>query len=70
MEVEVFSQAASIDRLLAMLKGLDPLKDNLSDNDDLQELYRQSVALRPKIVKLLDKYTQKRSKLRSTAGPS
>ncbi|KAG8907349.1 ESCRT-0 subunit protein hse1 [Tulasnella sp. 403] len=63
MEAEVFSQGPNIDKLLAMLRGLDPLKDNLADNDELQELYRQSMALRPKIVKLIDKYTQKRIEL-------
>lgn len=30
--------------------------------DCLQELYRTSMALRPKIVKLIDKYSQKRGK--------
>jgi hypothetical protein len=59
-----------------MLRGLDPAKDNLADNeeiqvctdlpcfridhDTLQELYRSSMSLRPKIVKLIDKYSQKR----------
>ncbi|KAG9008473.1 ESCRT-0 subunit protein hse1 [Tulasnella sp. JGI-2019a] len=65
MEVDVFTQAPSIDKLLTMLRGLDPLKDNLADNDELQELYRQSMSLRPKIVKLIDKYTQKRIELSS-----
>ncbi|KAG9019198.1 ESCRT-0 subunit protein hse1 [Tulasnella sp. 427] len=75
IEIDVFSQAPNIDRLLSLLRGLDPLKDNLADNDELQqwfdrlpetqELYRQSVSLRPKIVKLIDKYTQKRLELQA-----
>ena len=32
----MFSQAGNIDKLLAMLRGLDPQKDNLADNDELQ----------------------------------
>lgn len=36
MEVDVFSQAPNIDRLLSLLRGLDPVKDNLADNDELQ----------------------------------
>lgn len=36
MEMDVFTQAPSIDKLLTMLRGLDPLKDNLADNDELQ----------------------------------
>ncbi|KZT59839.1 hypothetical protein CALCODRAFT_449479 [Calocera cornea HHB12733] len=63
MEAQVFGQAANIDRLLGMLRGLDPSRDNLADNDEIQELYRQSLSLRPKIVKLIDKYSQKRADL-------
>ncbi|ETW79142.1 hypothetical protein HETIRDRAFT_478525, partial [Heterobasidion irregulare TC 32-1] len=62
-EFAVFSQAANVDRLLTMLRSLDPAKDNLADNEEIQELYRSSMALRPKIVKLIDKYSQKRSDL-------
>jgi len=62
-EANVFAQAANIDRLLAMLRQVDPAKDNLADNEEIQELYRSSVSLRPKIVKLIDKYSQKRADL-------
>jgi signal transducing adaptor molecule len=79
-EAAVFAQAANVDKLLTMLSTLDPAKDNLADNEEIQvsylscfhanidhltwivmkELYRSSMALRPKIVKLIDKYSQKR----------
>ncbi len=59
-EAAVFSQAANVDRLLTMLRTLDPAKDNLADNEEIQELYRSCMSLRPKIVKLIDKYSQKR----------
>ncbi|TFY74784.1 hypothetical protein EWM64_g9229, partial [Hericium alpestre] len=62
-ESAVFAQAANVDRLLTMLRTLDPAKDNLADNEEIQELYRASMALRPKIVKLIDKYSQKRADL-------
>ncbi|GJJ11394.1 hypothetical protein Clacol_005627 [Clathrus columnatus] len=62
-EATVFAQAANIDKLISMLRGLDPAKDNLADNEEIQELYRSSMALRPKIVKLIDKYSQKRAEL-------
>ncbi|KAI0076568.1 hypothetical protein K474DRAFT_1662768 [Panus rudis PR-1116 ss-1] len=62
-EAAVFNQAANVDRLLTMLRQLDPAKDNLADNDEIQELYRSCMSLRPKIVKLIDKYTQKRADL-------
>ncbi|KAI9464810.1 hypothetical protein F5148DRAFT_1209321 [Russula earlei] len=62
-EAAVFSQAANVDRLLTMLRALDPAKDNLADNEEIQELYRSCMTLRPKIVKLIDKYSQKRADL-------
>ncbi|KAJ8079227.1 hypothetical protein PM082_021727 [Marasmius tenuissimus] len=62
-EAAVFSQAVNVDKLLNMLRALDPQKDNLADNEEIQELYRSSMALRPKIVKLIDKYSQKRADL-------
>ena len=59
----MFSQAANVDRLLSMLRNLDPAQDNLADNEEIQELYRSCMTLRPKIVKLIDKYSQKRGML-------
>ncbi|KAI0675956.1 hypothetical protein C8Q78DRAFT_964306 [Trametes maxima] len=62
-EAAVFSQAANVDRLLTMLRNMDPARDNLADNEEIQELYRSCMSLRPKIVKLIDKYSQKRADL-------
>lgn len=62
-EAAVFAQAANVDRLLSMLRNLDASRENLADNEEIQELYRSCMALRPKIVKLIDKYNQKRADL-------
>ncbi|EPT01024.1 hypothetical protein FOMPIDRAFT_1162436 [Fomitopsis schrenkii] len=62
-EAAVFAQAANVDRLLTLLRGMDPAKDNLADNEEIQELYRNCMTLRPRIVKLIDKYSQKRADL-------
>ncbi|TFK65081.1 hypothetical protein BDN72DRAFT_773841 [Pluteus cervinus] len=62
-EAAVFAQAVNVEKLLNMLRGLDPVKDNLADNEEIQELYRSCMAVRPKIVKLIDKYSQKRADL-------
>ncbi len=35
-EAAVFSQAANVDRLLTMLRQMDPAKDNLADDEDIQ----------------------------------
>ncbi|KAJ7722686.1 hypothetical protein B0H16DRAFT_1599916 [Mycena metata] len=63
-EAAVFAQAVNVERLLNMLRALDPSRgDNLADDEEIQELYRSCMALRPKIVKLIDKYSQKRADL-------
>lgn len=65
MEARIFSQAADIDRLLSKLRSLDPARDNLADDDELQELYQKSLAMRPKIVKLIDRYSNKITELKA-----
>ena len=35
-EAAVFAQAANVDRLLQMLRQMDPAKDNLADNEEIQ----------------------------------
>ncbi|EST08854.1 hypothetical protein PSEUBRA_001563 [Kalmanozyma brasiliensis GHG001] len=65
MEAHIFSQAADIDRLLSKLRGLDPARDNLAEDEELQELYQRSLAMRPKIVKLIDRYSNKITELKA-----
>ncbi|KAJ1804995.1 ESCRT-0 subunit protein hse1, partial [Coemansia sp. RSA 2598] len=62
-EVEVFSEAHNIEALLRMLGSVDPMKDNVSDNEEVQKLYSSTLALRPKIIKLIEKYNKKRDEL-------
>ena len=40
-EAAVFSQAVDVDRLLTLLKAMDPSKDNLADNEEIQVRSRQ-----------------------------
>ena len=35
-EAAVFSQAVNVEKLLNMLRALDPVKDNLADNEEIQ----------------------------------
>ena len=35
-EAAVFSKAADVDKLLNMLKDIDPMRDNLADNEEIQ----------------------------------
>ncbi|KAJ2847816.1 ESCRT-0 subunit protein hse1, partial [Coemansia erecta] len=63
VEVQVFSEAQSIETLLRMLGSIDPLKDDVSDNEEIQRLYSSTLALRPKIIKLIEKYNKKKDEL-------
>ncbi|TKY88943.1 hypothetical protein EX895_002184 [Sporisorium graminicola] len=65
MEARIFSQAADIERLLSKLRSLDPARDNLAEDEELQELYQKSLAMRPKIVKLIDRYSNKITELKA-----
>jgi signal transducing adaptor molecule len=65
MEARIFSQAADIDRLLNKLRSIDPARDNLAEDEELQELYQKSLAMRPKIVKLIDRYSNKITELKA-----
>ncbi|KAH6890896.1 hypothetical protein BKA70DRAFT_1441549 [Coprinopsis sp. MPI-PUGE-AT-0042] len=60
-EAVVFGEAVHVECLLLMLKNWDVERESLVDNEGIQELYRSCMALRPKIVKLIDKYSQKRA---------
>lgn len=64
LERLVFSQASDIHLLHARLQHVKPT-DNFVDDDELQELYQRSLALRPKIIKLMDRYHTKVQELRS-----
>ena len=35
-EAEVFAQAVNVEKLLTMLRALDPQQDNLADNEEIQ----------------------------------
>lgn len=62
MENDVMAESENIDRLLDILSRVDPSKDSFSDNDELQKLYHSSLSIRPKLVKLIEKYSLKKGK--------
>lgn len=65
MEQSVFAHAADIHLLHARLQQLDPVRDNFVDDDELQDLYQRSLSLRPKIIRLMDRYSVKVQELRA-----
>ncbi|GAA6020000.1 hypothetical protein JCM10207_006754 [Rhodosporidiobolus poonsookiae] len=62
-EGEIFAQAASIDRLLALMQTLRARGEDFADNEELTDLYNSSMRLRPKVVQLIRKYEQKQADL-------
>ncbi|CAG8690075.1 19707_t:CDS:10, partial [Cetraspora pellucida] len=63
MEVNVFSQGKNIERLLELLESFDPQKDSVTTNEDIQNLYNETVPIRPKLTILVEKYTKKKDYL-------
>ena len=59
VEHEVFSRVGEVDRLLELL-------NRGEEGEEVMELYGQCVSLRPKIQRLIDKYTDRKSKLLSS----
>ncbi|KAI8969740.1 hypothetical protein BDB01DRAFT_816199 [Pilobolus umbonatus] len=64
IENEVVNESQNIDRLLEILSSNDGrLKETFSENDELQTLYNRTLAIRPKLVKLIEKYSLKKDEL-------
>ncbi|KAF2275342.1 uncharacterized protein EI97DRAFT_443210 [Westerdykella ornata] len=61
MEAEVFAQIRNVEKLLALLStssqsgGVD-----VRDNEEITELYHSTLAIRPKLIELIGKYSQKK----------
>ncbi|KAJ1919690.1 ESCRT-0 subunit protein hse1 [Mycoemilia scoparia] len=63
IESQVFSEAENIEILLRKLSRIDPRRENLSENEEIQSLYSSTLSLRPKIVSLIEEYARKKEKL-------
>ncbi|KAL1917204.1 uncharacterized protein VTP21DRAFT_4860 [Calcarisporiella thermophila] len=63
MESQVLSESKNIEDLVEMLSSVDPQKDNFSENERLQTLYNRVLTIRPKLVKLIEKYSQRKDEL-------
>ncbi|RKP37193.1 hypothetical protein BJ085DRAFT_21039, partial [Dimargaris cristalligena] len=63
LESRVLNSTHQVDSLIRMLDSIDPRTDNMSENEELQLLYHNVLTLRPAIVQLIEKYTQKKDDL-------
>lgn len=68
MEAEVFGQIKNVEKLLTLL-STSSSDLNIQDNEEITTLYHQTLAIRPKLIELIAKYSQKKGIL-SLALPS
>jgi signal transducing adaptor molecule len=61
MEAEVFGQIKNVEKLLALL-STSTSDMSTRDNEEITELYHSTLAIRPKLIELIGKYTQKKGK--------
>ncbi|KIW45397.1 uncharacterized protein PV06_03792 [Exophiala oligosperma] len=59
MEAEVFGQIKNVEKLLALL-STSTGDTNVRDNEEITELYHSTLSIRPKLIELIGKYTQKK----------
>lgn len=61
MESEVFSQIRNVEKLLALLSTSSQAGGgDVRDNEEITELYHSTLSIRPKLIELIGKYSQKK----------
>ncbi|CAI4215460.1 unnamed protein product [Parascedosporium putredinis] len=59
MEAEVFAEIKNVEKLLTLLSASNT-SPREEDNDEIAKLYHQTTAIRPKLIRLIEKYSQKK----------
>lgn len=59
MEAEVFAEIKNVEKLLTLL-STSSSDANIRDNEEIEKLYYSTLAIRPKLVELIGKYSQKK----------
>ncbi|RKF62750.1 Class E vacuolar protein-sorting machinery protein hse1 [Erysiphe neolycopersici] len=59
VEAEVFAEIKNVEKLLTLLSTASP-DMNIEDNDEIGKLYYSTLAMRPKLIELIGKYSQKK----------
>ena len=62
MESEVFGEIKNVEKLLALLSTSNS-EVNVQENEEITTLYHQTLAIRPKLIELIGKYSKKKGKL-------
>ncbi|TVY90589.1 Class E vacuolar protein-sorting machinery protein, partial [Lachnellula willkommii] len=59
MEAEVFAEIKNVEKLLTLL-STSTSDLNVRDNDEITKLYHSTLAIRPKLIELIGKYSQRK----------
>lgn len=59
MEAEVFAEIKNVEKLLTLL-STSGSELNVRDNEEITTLYHQTLSIRPKLIELIGKYSQKK----------
>ncbi|KAL3421984.1 class e vacuolar protein-sorting machinery protein hse1 [Phlyctema vagabunda] len=59
MEAEVFAEIKNVEKLLTLL-STSSSDLNIRDNEEITKLYHSTLAIRPKLIELIGKYSQKK----------
>ncbi|KAL8971149.1 MAG: hypothetical protein Q9183_001193 [Haloplaca sp. 2 TL-2023] len=59
MEAEVFAEIKNVEKLLTLL-STSSSELNVKDNEEITTLYHQTLSIRPKLIELIGKYSQKK----------
>jgi signal transducing adaptor molecule len=62
MEAEVFAQIRNVEKLLALLSTTSQSGGDARENEEVTELYHSTLSIRPKLIELIQKYSQKKGK--------
>ncbi len=62
MEAEIFGEIKNVEKLLTLL-STSGSELNVRDNEEITELYHSTLAIRPKLIELIGKYSQKKGKI-------
>ncbi|KAF2670580.1 hypothetical protein BT63DRAFT_400871 [Microthyrium microscopicum] len=61
MEAEVFAEIKNVEKLLALLStSAESGRGDVRDNEEITTLYHSTLAIRPKLIELIGKYSQKK----------
>ena len=61
MEAEVLGESKNVEKLLTLLSTSSP-ESNIWDDEEIKTLYRSTLDIRPKLIELIGKYSQKKGK--------